>query len=89
MTSNEIAEQLARKCARPIAIDCFNRSVVSPDHTTAIAQTILQSIPLVELLELYKTTNNSICRHEATVECKTCIVISNLTTKLKQLGIDV
>lgn len=55
-----------------------------------IANQILQSIPLVELLNLYKETTSRACRHPVEYNgytCPTCIAILNLTTKFKQLEI--
>lgn len=88
MSSQTIAEELAKKCASDIDLVQECQGVRQQHELQGI---VLQSIPLVELLELYKETNSRCCRHASEADgtnCPTCIAISNLTTKLKQLGIE-
>lgn len=76
-TSQQIAEELARKCA----LDTGGLYSV-----TCIEKRILQSIPLVELVELREILR---MENELLGWKQADDLLDNLTTKLKQLGIEV
>lgn len=91
MTTNSpqsIAEALARKCASGLAMDSA--------HIPIISHQILQSIPLVELLELRDLSNKLLQFYTMEHINKTSddmlgseivIGLSNLNTKLRELKV--
>lgn len=83
MTSQQIAEELARKCACAIPPDVLEEPLPSPTRLDYATKKILQSIPLVELLECVKEFKQMAQNRSYLPSC-----ISNLEIKLKQLGID-
>lgn len=92
-TSEQIAEQLARKCAAQVAVIEFNAKKLGHNlaHTyqqDALKLQILQSIPLVALLELRNSANSFVELLTVSRQQKLVDVLAALTTKLKQLGID-
>lgn len=79
-TSQHLAEELTRKCALHICSSPYIE--IGVDN---MANQILQSIPLVELLEFVREAY----KFEYTFTKEETVAYTNITTKLKQLGIDV
>lgn len=89
--AKQIAEKLA-KCAADVAIgwtmseDEWQEYKDDKTDYEGLQSKILQSIPLVELLECAETLkHNRGPSNMPSCDCRSCVELRNLDTKLKQL----